>query len=93
MFDGGFTVRGNIHTRLTNGVDLSRSLFTRTTDQVIAAPVTFLHVSALKNVFLQGRFNSFDLKAMAEKTLIRGKKEEIVSRKFGFTQPLLGICS
>lgn len=81
MFDGGFTVRGNIHTRATNGVDLSKSLFTRKTDQVITASVTFLHVSALKNVFLVGLFNNFDLKALAQESLMRGKNEEIVTRK------------
>lgn len=79
MFDGGLTVRGNINTRTVNDIDLSESLLTRNTDQVITAPFTFLHVNALKNVFLQGRFNDFDLKALAQDSLMRGKNEEIVT--------------
>lgn len=81
MFSGGFAVRGDIHARTVNDMDLSKSLFTRTTDQVITAPFTFVHVSALKNVFLQGNFNSFDLKALAQDSIMRGKTEEIVTGK------------
>lgn len=79
MFDIGFTVRGNIHARSVNDLDLSKSLFTRTTDQVITAPFTFLHIAALKNVFLQGLFNRFDIKALAQDSLTRGKNEDIVT--------------
>ncbi|KAG0713232.1 hypothetical protein GWK47_016638 [Chionoecetes opilio] len=79
MFDEGFTVRGNIHTRTTNDVDLSVRLFTRTTDQVIAARVSFLNVAAGKNLFLFGHFNNFDLKALAEDSLMKGKSEDIVT--------------
>ena len=81
MFEEGFSVRGSIHTKTTNGVDLSVRLMTRTTQQVITAPMTFLHVSALKNVFLQGHFNNFDLKALAENSLMRAKNEDIVTGK------------
>lgn len=79
MFDGGIAVRGNINARTVNDLDLSKSLLTRTTDQVITAPYTFLHLNALKNVFLQGRFNNFDLKALAQDSLMRGRNEEIVT--------------
>lgn len=79
MFNGGFSVRGNINARTVNDLDLPRSLFTRGTDQVITAPFTFLNVNALKNVFLQGRFNNFDLKELAQDSLIVGKNEDIVT--------------
>lgn len=81
IFDGGFAVRGNINARTVNDLDLSRSLFTRTTDQVITAPFAFLNVAARKNVFLQGNFNSFDLKALAQDSIMRGKNEEIITGK------------
>ncbi|XP_050714073.1 uncharacterized protein LOC126997069 isoform X2 [Eriocheir sinensis] len=85
MFSGGFAVRGDIHARTVNDLDLSKSLFTRTTDQVITAPFAFLHVAALKNVFLQGNFNSFDLKALAQDSIMRGKNEEIVTEDITFS--------
>ena len=79
MFDSGFTVRGNIHANTVNGVNLAQSLLTRTTDQVITSSITFSRVSALKNIFLHGRFNNFDLKALAQETIMRGRNEEIVT--------------
>ncbi|XP_063885132.1 uncharacterized protein LOC135113643 [Scylla paramamosain] len=85
MFDAGFTVRGKINARTVNGVDLAQSLLTRTTDQVITGPVTFRRVAALKKVFLHGKFNNFDLKALAQETIMRGRNEEIVTEDITFT--------
>lgn len=79
MFDDGFTVRGNIHATTVNGIDLAQSLLTRSTDQIITGAVTFRRVAALQNIFLHGRFNSFDLKALAQETTMRGRNEEIVT--------------
>ncbi|XP_045124282.1 uncharacterized protein LOC123512112 isoform X3 [Portunus trituberculatus] len=85
MFNAGFTVRGSIHAGTVGGVDLAQRLLTRTTDQVITGAVTFRRVAALKNIFLHGRFNNFDVKALAQETMMRGRNEEIVTEDITFT--------
>ncbi|XP_069961310.1 uncharacterized protein [Cherax quadricarinatus] len=75
VFEAGFTVKGDINTSLTNGVDLSTRLFTLHTDQVITAPYTFTDLGA-ETVHLQGFFNDMDLKRLAMGALM---SEDILS--------------
>ncbi|XP_045619981.2 uncharacterized protein [Procambarus clarkii] len=74
IFESGFTVKGNMNTNTTNGVDLSTRLFTLHTDQVITAPYSFTNVVAEKNVYLQGYFNNIDLKRLASGALTSDDK-------------------
>ncbi|XP_068250053.1 uncharacterized protein [Palaemon carinicauda] len=62
LFLNGFNVKGNINSETTNGVDLSRRLFTLNTDQQTSADYHFENIVVKKNVHLTGRFRDIDLR-------------------------------
>ncbi|XP_042234301.1 uncharacterized protein LOC121874263 [Homarus americanus] len=87
ILENGFTIKGNLITSRTNGVDLSTRLLTLHTDQVITASYSFSDLSAEKNVQLQGLFNKIDLKRLASGALM--ENEEIRTGKVRFTNGIM----
>ncbi|SYZ77272.1 Hypothetical protein TART1_0040, partial [Trichococcus shcherbakoviae] len=69
VFVNGLSVKGNIVTETTNGIDLSTRLFTLHTDQDITAAFTFDSVTAEKNLTLDGTFDGVDLERLDSQAL------------------------
>ncbi|XP_047496970.1 uncharacterized protein LOC125044378 [Penaeus chinensis] len=59
-----FSVKGNIDTASTNGIDLGARLLTLDTDQDVTASYTFFSLNAEKNLTLGGTFDAVDLEAL-----------------------------
>ncbi|XP_071540700.1 uncharacterized protein [Panulirus ornatus] len=71
VFQSGISVKGNIDTQTTNGIDLATRLFTLHTDQTITAVYHFSNLRAEQYVHLVGTFCNVDLKTLANSALKR----------------------
>ncbi|XP_037783372.1 uncharacterized protein LOC119579542 [Penaeus monodon] len=59
-----FSVKGNIDTATTNGIDLGTRLLTLDTDQDVTAQYEFFSLNVEKNLTLGGTFDAVDLEAL-----------------------------
>lgn len=59
-----FSVKGNIDTATTNGIDLGTRLITLDTDQDVTAQYEFFSLNVEKNLTLGGTFDAVDLEAL-----------------------------
>ncbi|XP_042856569.1 uncharacterized protein LOC122243147 [Penaeus japonicus] len=82
IFENGISVKGNINTATTNGIDLGTRLFTRHTDQDITAAFTFSSISTEKNLTLDGTFDEVDLEKL-DYSALKQSVDSVVNIDFG----------